>query len=187
VTPRALASALAARLDAVVPAGLHVRADGRRASILLIGGLIAPQLLNVPFGDWQHILASYLFIPSLRGGDEIRPVMALGWTLNLEMFFYVLFAGALLLPLRRGMIALALVISGLALAGALRRPSRPAGAARRPHPARLVRPDRAPGPGPRPRPGALIRHSVGARRASRAPEPGSGNGRCSDHCHSRGQ
>lgn len=92
-------------------------------SILLIGGLIAPQLLNVPFGDWQHILASYLFIPSLRGGDEIRPVMALGWTLNLEMFFYVLFAGALLLPLRRGMIALALVISGLALAGALLKPA----------------------------------------------------------------
>ncbi len=92
-------------------------------SVLLIGGLIAPRLLNVPLGDWQHILASYLFIPSLRGGDEIRPVMALGWTLNLEMFFYVLFAAAMLLPLRRGMIALALVISGLALAGALLQPA----------------------------------------------------------------
>ncbi|MCA0419956.1 MAG: acyltransferase [Proteobacteria bacterium] len=92
-------------------------------SVLLIGGLIAPRLLNVPLGDWQHILASYLFVPSLRGGDEIRPVMALGWTLNLEMFFYVLFAGAMLLPLRRGMIALALVISGLALAGALLKPA----------------------------------------------------------------
>jgi exopolysaccharide production protein ExoZ len=92
-------------------------------STLLVGGLIAPRLLNVPLGDWQHILASYLFIPSLRGGDEIRPLMALGWTLNLEMLFYVLFAGAMLLPLRRGMIALTLAIGGLALSGALLQPS----------------------------------------------------------------
>ncbi|MGX1741434.1 acyltransferase family protein [Bosea sp. NPDC055353] len=91
-------------------------------SVLLLGGLAVPQLLNVPLGDWQHILASYLFIPSLRGGDETRPVMALGWTLNLEMFFYVLFAGAMLLPLRRGMAALTLVIGGLALAGMLLQP-----------------------------------------------------------------
>lgn len=90
-------------------------------TVLLLGGLIAPRLLNVPLGDWQHILSSYLFIPSLRG-DEIRPVMALGWTLNLEMFFYVLFAGALLLPLRRGMVALTLAIGGFALAGAILKP-----------------------------------------------------------------
>lgn len=92
-------------------------------SVLLIGGLLAPKLLNVPLGDWQHILKSYLFIPSLRDGDEIRPVMALGWTLNLEMFFYMLFAGAMLLPLRRGMMALALAISGFALAGILLQPT----------------------------------------------------------------
>lgn len=92
-------------------------------SVLLLGSLVAPRLLNVPVGDWQHVLASYLFIPSLRGGDETRPVMALGWTLNLEMFFYVLFAAVTLLPLKRGMIALALMITGLALAGAILRPS----------------------------------------------------------------
>ncbi len=92
-------------------------------SVLLLGSLVAPRLLNVPVGDWQHVLASYLFIPSLRGGDETRPVMALGWTLNLEMFFYVLFAAAMLLPLKRGMIALALAITGLALAGAMLRPT----------------------------------------------------------------
>ena len=91
-------------------------------SMLLIGGLLAPKLLNVPLGAWQHILKSYLFIPSLRDGDEIRPVMALGWTLNLEMFFYMLFAGAMLLPLRRGMVALALAIIGFALAGVLLQP-----------------------------------------------------------------
>ncbi|SIP93201.1 MULTISPECIES: acyltransferase [unclassified Bosea (in: a-proteobacteria)] len=91
-------------------------------TLLLAGALVAPQLLNVPIGDWQHVLSSYLFIPSLRGG-EIRPVMALGWTLNLEMFFYLLFAATLVLPLRSGITALALILSGLALCGALFQPA----------------------------------------------------------------
>lgn len=91
-------------------------------TVLLIGGAIAPRLLNVPIDDWRHVLASYAFIPSLRVPGEIRPVMALGWTLNMEMFFYVLFAGALTLPFRRGMTALAVVIGGLALFGMIVRP-----------------------------------------------------------------
>ena len=91
-------------------------------TILLIGGAIAPRLLNVPIDDWRHVLASYAFIPSLRAPGEIRPVMALGWTLNMEMFFYVLFAGALTLPFRRGLAALALVIGGLAVFGMIVKP-----------------------------------------------------------------
>lgn len=90
---------------------------------LLIGALVAPRLLNVPIGDWQHILASYFFVPSMRDGNEIRPVMALGWTLNLEMFFYLLFAIAMLFPLRRGLVALGLTLSILALIGAIWRPT----------------------------------------------------------------
>lgn len=91
-------------------------------TVLLIGGAIAPRLLNVPIDDWRHVLASYAFIPSLRAPGEIRPVMALGWTLNMEMFFYVLFAGALTLPFRLGMTALAVVIGLLALFGMIVRP-----------------------------------------------------------------
>lgn len=89
---------------------------------LLAGALIAPGLLNVPIGDWRHVLASYLFIPSLRIPGEIRPVMALGWTLNMEMFFYALFAGALLLPFRYGMIALSAAIGAFAAIGLVYRP-----------------------------------------------------------------
>lgn len=81
-------------------------------TLLLLGALIAPQLLNVPIGDWRHVLSSYLFVPSLRAPDEIRPVMALGWTLNLEMFFYALFACTLVLPMRRAVLVLT---AGLAL------------------------------------------------------------------------
>jgi exopolysaccharide production protein ExoZ len=91
-------------------------------TVLLVGGAIAPRLLNVPIGDWQHVLASYAFIPSMRAPGEIRPVMALGWTLNMEMFFYVLFAAALALPYRYGLMALSLVIGGFALIGLVFKP-----------------------------------------------------------------
>lgn len=107
---------LARRLTRIVPLYWLL------TTALLIGALLAPRLLNVPIGDWQHVLASYLFIPSFRIPGEIRPVMALGWTLNMEMFFYVLFAGALFLPLRKGIAALALVLVGLAIVGIVFRP-----------------------------------------------------------------
>ena len=71
---------------------------------LILGAFIAPGLLNVPIGDWRHVVASYAFIPDPRPGLEIiRPVLALGWTLNFEMLFYVVFALAMLLPLRLGL------------------------------------------------------------------------------------
>lgn len=40
---------------------------------------------------WNAI-SSFLFIPSVNGMGEIRPVITLGWTLNFEMMFYLLFA-----------------------------------------------------------------------------------------------
>ena len=81
---------------------------------LIAGALVAPRLLNVPIGDFQHILASYLFLPDARPDGGVRPVVALGWTLNYEMFFYVFFALCMLLPLRRGL-ALLFVLFGLFL------------------------------------------------------------------------
>ncbi|MGG6894256.1 acyltransferase family protein [Rhizobium sp. BR 315] len=88
-------------------------------SVLLLGAAIAPSLLNVPIGGISHVLASYFFIPSGRGVDEIRPVLALGWTLNYEMLFYVFFALALILPIRLGIFWLSALMIGLALIGNL--------------------------------------------------------------------
>ena len=39
-----------------------------------------------------HIVASFLFIPSLNPEGEVRPLITPGWTLSFEMMFYVLFA-----------------------------------------------------------------------------------------------
>ena len=74
---------------------------------LLAGAWIAPGLLNVPIGGWWHVVSSYLFIPDTRPGlDALRPLFALGWTLNYEMLFYVVFAGEMALPFRFGLGAL---------------------------------------------------------------------------------
>jgi len=45
-----------------------------------------------------HILCSYFFIPHSDHGDR-HPILGVGWSLNYEMFFYLIFT--IFLPLRR--------------------------------------------------------------------------------------
>jgi exopolysaccharide production protein ExoZ len=83
---------------------------------LILGALVAPGLLNVPIGGARHIISSYLFIPDWRPDmSVVRPVMALGWTLNYEMLFYVFFAGSMFMPFNRAIALLtALFVGGVA-------------------------------------------------------------------------
>jgi exopolysaccharide production protein ExoZ len=47
------------------------------------------------------VFASYAFIPCVReGGSTLNPLLGVGWSLNYEMFFYLLFTIAILLPRR---------------------------------------------------------------------------------------
>lgn len=66
----------------------------------LAAALYAPNLMKAPAGDHHYIVASYLFWPAMNTVGHVRPLAAPGWTLNLEMLFYVVFAVALLF--RRG-------------------------------------------------------------------------------------
>ncbi|MGL4648934.1 MAG: acyltransferase family protein, partial [Caldilineaceae bacterium] len=67
--------------------------------LISLGGL---GQVNRPKPDGWEILTSFLFIPWPAGtGPLVQPVYSLGWTLNYEMFFYLLFA--LVLPLRRNL------------------------------------------------------------------------------------
>lgn len=59
---------------------------------------------------------SYLFVPYGFDGNEFRPVLGVGWTLNFEMFFYLLFALALLLPKRFGLPAILAVLLAFSFA-----------------------------------------------------------------------
>ena len=59
----------------------------------------APALMQSTIFDWRHLIASLAFAPWPNpAGGGLTPVLIPGWTLNYEMFFYVLFAGALALP-----------------------------------------------------------------------------------------
>ncbi len=51
-----------------------------------------------------ELIKSLLFIPypDIHGSAYPMPIISPGWSLNLEMYFYVLFAVTLLAPLRRG-------------------------------------------------------------------------------------
>ncbi|WP_162820852.1 acyltransferase family protein [Microvirga calopogonii] len=57
-----------------------------------------------------HTLASYFFIPYARPDGVVQPIHVVGWTLNYEMFFYLLFALVIALPRR---LAVGAVIAGL--------------------------------------------------------------------------
>ena len=55
---------------------------------------VAPQAFRTTTSSIPHLITSLLFIPhELKG--EMQPTLLLGWSLNFEMFFYVLFAMAL--------------------------------------------------------------------------------------------
>jgi len=61
---------------------------------------VAPHVFRTTTSSIPHLVASLLFIPhELKG--EMQPTLLLGWSLNFEMFFYVLFALALGISQRR--------------------------------------------------------------------------------------
>lgn len=72
----------------------------------------------------DYVVQSLLFLPFSRGGF-IEPLNSVGWTLNYEMFFYVVFAGLLLVPkpavraLGAAAVFLALILLGLLPASGL--------------------------------------------------------------------
>ena len=53
--------------------------------------LAAPGLLQSDVGGPGELLKSLAFLPYMKANHLVQPVLFLGWTLNYEMFFYVLF------------------------------------------------------------------------------------------------
>lgn len=59
--------------------------------------LIAPAMLNSTDADLSNLAKSLIFLPYQKENGLIQPVLFVGWTLNYEMFFYLVFAAALAL------------------------------------------------------------------------------------------
>lgn len=78
-------------------------------TLILALVLLLPQYFETATPEFWHLLQSYFFIPHIRpGGDAVRPFLSLGWTLNYEMYFYLVFAA--LMFLKPGRLALALSV-----------------------------------------------------------------------------
>lgn len=90
--------------------------------LFLILALARPELLGDAarlVHDPGALLAGFLFWPSARPDGTVQPLYGLGWTLNYEAFFYVLFALGLGFG-RRGAVAwLVAVLTLLVAAGAV--------------------------------------------------------------------
>jgi exopolysaccharide production protein ExoZ len=71
---------------------------------------ITPHLFHAPPPAFKTLLKSLFFVPEMIDG-RVRPILFVGWTLNYEMFFYLLFAFSLFI--RQQTIRLASMISVL--------------------------------------------------------------------------
>lgn len=86
--------------------------------------LLVPALFGGTRAESGALLRSLAFIPFERADGVVRPILFVGWSLNLEMAFYVVFAGALAFarPVARVLVAgavllVAVMIGRLAGAG----------------------------------------------------------------------
>jgi len=76
----------------------------------------APQLMGATRADWVELAKSLAFVPYLKGSGHVYPLLYLGWTLNYEMLFYVLFALSLLVaPKRPQWVAVPLLLTLFAI------------------------------------------------------------------------
>ncbi|PWE80789.1 hypothetical protein XF30_32285 [Bradyrhizobium sp. SUTN9-2] len=99
-------------------------------SVIVVIGIIAPGLLAATKVTTTSAIQSYLFIPHYYSNsaypDLIAPLLGPGWTLNYEMFFYLVF-GICLLPslFRNRLLIITSVFTTLAIVGACMNSSAP--------------------------------------------------------------
>ena len=74
----------------------------------------------------KSLIASVLFVPVRSEGGSIHTVLPPGWTLNFEMFFYIVFAAGLMLPRKYGLPAIIATLSALILLGLATKPTQAA-------------------------------------------------------------
>jgi exopolysaccharide production protein ExoZ len=84
-------------------------------TVFLLIALTARSVVTEGAGSIVNILMSYAFLPSRGPDGAIQPIYSLGWTLNYEMFFYVVFAAFIWQVRHRALILVTLTL-GAAIA-----------------------------------------------------------------------
>lgn len=82
-------------------------------TLMIAAALALPGRVNNSALDPVHAGLSYLFIPWPRPDGQLMPPLGPGWTLNFEMFFYVIFAIGLCF---RKVVGLTVIFAAFALA-----------------------------------------------------------------------
>ena len=84
-------------------------------------GIMAPSVFQYTRVDGGALVKSLLFIPFHNAGHngELTPLLIPGWTLNLEMFFYALFAVTLFAQARYRLLICGVVLAALVAIGDL--------------------------------------------------------------------
>jgi peptidoglycan/LPS O-acetylase OafA/YrhL len=85
--------------------------------------LLAPAVVLHTTLDWPYVVKSYLFLPAYAEDGSIAPLLAVGWTLLFEMFFYLLLTVALALGFNLFNFSAAVLLA--CAAGSLFVPERP--------------------------------------------------------------
>ena len=89
-------------------------------TLMLLVILILPGAVGTAQADFWHVVQSYLFIPHERPhGDGLKPLLALGWTLNYEIYFYAIFALVMAFVKSRFLAVLSLFFIGTSVLGIL--------------------------------------------------------------------
>ncbi|WP_295855004.1 acyltransferase [uncultured Xylophilus sp.] len=86
-------------------------------SVVVAVMLVAPGLLQSVRFDPLNVLGSYLFFFAPAASGRMEPALVVGWTLNYEMLFYLLFGAVLWLPAAVRFAATALAIAALVALG----------------------------------------------------------------------
>ncbi len=83
--------------------------------------LAAPALFKTSVFNWQALFTSLFFIPdfSIANSQVIWPILAPGWSLNYEMYFYLLFALSLTLVQSVRVLFISLAITSVFIAAHL--------------------------------------------------------------------
>ena len=101
---------LADRIRRIVP--VYWLATG-----VMVAGALAGLFPNLVL-TVEHVVASLAFVPARSPSTgALWPVLVQGWTLNYEMFFYLVFAASLVLPARLRLPAMATVFAALVATG----------------------------------------------------------------------
>jgi peptidoglycan/LPS O-acetylase OafA/YrhL len=86
-------------------------------SVYLVA-LIFPSLLQSTNSDIYPLFSSLLFIPFVKSNGLVEPILFVGWTLNYEMFFYLIFAvGLLFHRYYSGILFIIFILGSLCIAG----------------------------------------------------------------------